>query len=127
MVLDFKKPYRARVVPWLVSRRRKLLLRSPVDEFGTKATVATDVEIKVIPFKLGDVVNGGREGFITRGIVVLVVVRGGASISQVILIIVIQNIAPKLHRQLYTRRRSYPRPLIVRPRESSESFPHCSQ
>lgn len=70
MVLDFKKPYRARVVPWLVSRRRKLLLRSPVDEFGTKATVATDVEIKVIPFKLGDVVNGGREGFITRGIVV---------------------------------------------------------
>ena len=55
MVLDFKKPYRARVVLWSV-RRRKPILRTPVDELGAKLTVATDIEVKEMLFEYGDMV-----------------------------------------------------------------------
>jgi hypothetical protein len=53
VVLDFKKPYRARVVLWPAGRR-KLILLSPVGELGAKAIVATDIEVKEKLFALGD-------------------------------------------------------------------------
>jgi hypothetical protein len=71
VVVDLKKPYRARVVLW-PGRRRKCILRSPVDELGAKATVAADIEVIEMLLELGDVVYGGRDGSITRVIVVLV-------------------------------------------------------
>lgn len=75
VVVDLKKPYRARVVLW------PGILRSPVDELGAKATVAADIEVIEMLLELGDVVYGGRDGSITGGIVLLeeLAVDGGVT------------------------------------------------
>jgi hypothetical protein len=70
VVIDLETPHRARVVLW-PGRRRKCILRSPVDELGAKATIAADIEVIEMLLELWDVMYGGCDGGITGGIVVL--------------------------------------------------------